>query len=258
VNRHLLPQVVAHRGFSRLYPENTLLSMEQALRHGACYLECDIQLTKDKLPVLLHDSDLLRLTGTKSSIFELDYQQALKFPVTYPDKFGAQYAGQCIPLLSDFIELLQRWPDRKAFIEVKRASIRQFGREYTVQKILDVVECIKDKVIMISFDSETIQLIHDQASWHTGWVIDEWTSSNIEIAKELQPEFLFVDAECVPHDLDRLPEAAWIWALYEIDDPNIANDWITKGASFIETNDIAGILQSQYFKHCGCYGQARL
>ena len=49
------PQLVAHRGYSSQYPENTLLAIEQAFIAGACFVECDVQLTQDGVPVLLHD-----------------------------------------------------------------------------------------------------------------------------------------------------------------------------------------------------------
>lgn len=45
----------AHRGFSGKYPENTMLAFEKAIELGADGIELDVQLTKDGVPVIIHD-----------------------------------------------------------------------------------------------------------------------------------------------------------------------------------------------------------
>jgi len=254
MSKPISPQFVAHRGYSSQYPENTLPSLEQALREGACFIECDVQLTKDCLPVLLHDAELERVTGYQGIVHDLAFVDVKDLSVNYPGKFGRKYSGISIPLLSDLVELMKQWPTRRAFVEVKRSSIQRFGREFTVQRILDVVQEIKQQVIIISFDSETIELIKLVDNWQTGWVIEEWSEENLATAEKLKSDYLFVDVECIPADITTLPSVSWFWALYEIDDPELASAWIKRGASYIETNDIASLLQYKPFTPCGCYG----
>ena len=55
------PQVVAHRGLARIFPENTLESVLGAFDAGLGAAEIDIQLSLDGVPVLQHDSDLKRM-----------------------------------------------------------------------------------------------------------------------------------------------------------------------------------------------------
>ena len=62
------PLIMAHRGDSAGAPENTLLSMKRAVEIGVDFLETDVRLTKDDVPVLFHDDDLIRTTGTDGSI----------------------------------------------------------------------------------------------------------------------------------------------------------------------------------------------
>lgn len=50
--------LIAHRGFISHFPQNTLLAMQKALDNGADELECDVQLSKDNIPVLFHDGTL--------------------------------------------------------------------------------------------------------------------------------------------------------------------------------------------------------
>jgi len=56
------PLVIGHRGCAGEAPENTLLSFRRALSQGAHVLESDLHLTRDGVPVLLHDDDLERTT----------------------------------------------------------------------------------------------------------------------------------------------------------------------------------------------------
>ena len=56
------PWVIAHRGFSARYPENTLTAFTAALDAGADAIELDVTLTGDAVPVVLHDDRVDRTT----------------------------------------------------------------------------------------------------------------------------------------------------------------------------------------------------
>ncbi len=58
-----IPHLVAHRGQTEQYPENTLVGLEAALKSGACYVEFDVQSTADNKFVVIHDVELERTTG---------------------------------------------------------------------------------------------------------------------------------------------------------------------------------------------------
>ena len=58
-----LPNVIGHRGAAAYSPENTLDSFREARRRGATWVEIDVKLTADSVPILMHDSSLKRTTG---------------------------------------------------------------------------------------------------------------------------------------------------------------------------------------------------
>ncbi|MGW3042129.1 glycerophosphodiester phosphodiesterase [Kitasatospora sp. NPDC001159] len=66
---------VAHRGDPYRYRENTLPAVESALAAGADAVEVDVQLTRDRVPVLLHDRTLERLWGDPRSIERVTVEQ---------------------------------------------------------------------------------------------------------------------------------------------------------------------------------------
>ena len=114
------PRIFAHRGLvfqgtDQVVDENTLESFELALDAGADYLETDLQLTKDKVPVLFHDPDLTRLLGSKTPISSLTLTelQDVKLPF-----------GGFIPTLE---QALLKYPDAKFNLDFKTPSTESPG-----------------------------------------------------------------------------------------------------------------------------------
>src|SRR6185503_760281 len=58
-----LPQVIGHRGAMAYAPENTLASFREARKRGAAWVEVDVKLTADGLPIMMHDDSLKRTMG---------------------------------------------------------------------------------------------------------------------------------------------------------------------------------------------------
>ena len=58
-----LPKVIGHRGAAAYAPENTLEAFREAHRRGATWVEIDVKLTADNVPIVMHDDSLKRTTG---------------------------------------------------------------------------------------------------------------------------------------------------------------------------------------------------
>lgn len=65
-----LPKVIGHRGAAAYAPENTLESFREARRRGASWVETDIKLTADGVPIVMHDESLKRTTGVDRLVAE--------------------------------------------------------------------------------------------------------------------------------------------------------------------------------------------
>jgi glycerophosphoryl diester phosphodiesterase len=65
-----LPQVIGHRGAMAYAPENTLASFREARRRGATWVEIDVKLTADGVPILMHDRSLERTMGIDRLVAE--------------------------------------------------------------------------------------------------------------------------------------------------------------------------------------------
>jgi glycerophosphoryl diester phosphodiesterase len=65
--------VIAHRGDHTLAPENSLLSIQNAIKDGADYVELDIRTTQDSQLVLMHDATFDRMTNGHGKITEMKF-----------------------------------------------------------------------------------------------------------------------------------------------------------------------------------------
>ena len=90
--------VTAHRGASQAAPENTIAAFNRALDAGVNAIETDIRLSRDGVPVLVHDENLLRVANSASRIEELTAAELAEVDVgTW---MAPEFAGQGIPTLA--------------------------------------------------------------------------------------------------------------------------------------------------------------
>ena len=67
-----LPRLIAHRGSKNRAPENTLAAINEAAKCGAGWVELDVQLTRDNVPVVIHDKTLERTTSGSGKVKSID------------------------------------------------------------------------------------------------------------------------------------------------------------------------------------------
>jgi glycerophosphoryl diester phosphodiesterase len=70
-----LPRVIGHRGAMAYAPENTLASFREAKRRGAAWVEIDVKLTADGVPIVMHDDSLKRTTGIDRLVAEMRHAE---------------------------------------------------------------------------------------------------------------------------------------------------------------------------------------
>ncbi|CDS12858.1 hypothetical protein LRAMOSA05042 [Lichtheimia ramosa] len=97
-----IPDVVAHRGYSGQYPENTMISYEKAIENDATALEGDIRLTKDGEIVMMHDMTLNRTTTGTGTIGQVNWHGYIDSLVTKTDP------PQPIPRFKEVVQLMLR------------------------------------------------------------------------------------------------------------------------------------------------------
>jgi glycerophosphoryl diester phosphodiesterase len=88
-------EIIGHRGVPLLEPENTMLGFRRAVELGANQLELDVRLTKDKIPVVIHDATIRRTTNGHGRVSKLTLKQLQVFDAG---------RGESIPTLEEVLK----------------------------------------------------------------------------------------------------------------------------------------------------------
>ncbi len=228
-------QLVAHRGYAASYPENTELALRAAVEAGARLIEFDVQLTRDGVPVLLHDDNFARTAGHPAYINEIDFSALTDFDVGEVTRFGRSFTATPVCSLQRLTELLEGWPEVTAFVELKRQSLEHVGVESLFDAVLPVLQPVLDQCIIISFVADALVESRRRCAAPVGWAVRKWNDKAREQAEKLAPEYLFCNVEKLPNDPAEIWQGPWQWVIYEITDPDQAIELAGRGMNLIET-----------------------
>lgn len=121
-----MPRVVAHRGDSANYPENTLPAFLSAVKMGIDVIETDVHLSKDGVLVIWHDPTLERNTDGTGTIESHTYDELRRFDAGYTfTKDGGKtypYRGKGIKLCT-LDEALKACPNERFNIDLKSSNV---------------------------------------------------------------------------------------------------------------------------------------
>ncbi len=96
----------AHRGASAYAPENTMSAFRLGVELGANGIETDLRKTRDGVPVLVHDANLLRLAGVDKAVADLTYDELSGIRIKSPDGGPSDR----IPTLAEFLDFVKETP----------------------------------------------------------------------------------------------------------------------------------------------------
>ena len=243
-----IPNLVAHRGYALHYPENSIEGVEAALEVGARYIEFDVHLSGDEIPVIIHDAQLFRTTGTLGLVYETPLQDLRELDANEPNRLRNRIQGIKIPTLREMVNLLCQWPDALPFVELKRASLHHFGRAYMVQQVMLELQPILSRTTVISFDAESITEARCQGARKIGWIIEEWSDQARQTAKDIAPDYLFCNHTKLPESVTTLWPGPWQWGIYDTSDIDLALRLADRGACLIETMAIGEMLSDPRLK----------
>lgn len=235
------PIFIAHRGYASAYPENTMIAIEAAQQAGAGYIEVDIQLTKDGVPVLFHDRNLQRLCQHKGAIHDYSLSELENFYVTDKEKFSDMYSTNRITTLETLIGFLKKQPQLNAFIELKRLMIDTFGEEQVMNTVLPMFEGIQEKITFISYNQAILKKIHLETTFTTGIVVDDWIDFNKDAG--WKSEWVFCSVEGLPDDNTELEVDSNI-AVFEVGNIGLAKHLLARGITYLETFRIKEMLEA--------------
>ena len=143
--------VIAHRGFSAKYPENTLLAFTEAINADAWMIETDIRLSCDDIPMIFHDTTLKRVCGRDEGVEDLPQRVLSKIDISV--YFDPALTTQTIPTLQQLLEHIDG--EIGVILEIKY-------HPKTCHKIASIVEpMIADKLDWLEVSSFDDGILED-------------------------------------------------------------------------------------------------
>lgn len=128
------PRLVVHRLAGTLAPENTLAALNLAARMGVRAVETDVMLTRDGVAVISHDPQLGRVVASDACVADLSLKQLRELDAG--QRFGKEWAGEKIPLLTEVIETALR---QHVFLNLEIKPSSEALAEATARETVRVV-----------------------------------------------------------------------------------------------------------------------
>ena len=166
--------VIAHRGASGTRPENTLSAFRRAEELGAHMIELDVQLSRDREVVVMHDRTLARTAGVWGRVGVRTLEELRRLDAG--SWFDRAYAAERIPTLREVLE---------AVALPVNVELKARGDDGLEERALEVVALAgaADRVVFSSFDAHSLVRLRARSSCASIAVL--WTSRRFTQAMRL-------------------------------------------------------------------------
>lgn len=230
-------KVVAHRGLSGEYPENTAPAFKAAGEHGGYYgLECDTHMTKDGVWMVLHDPMIETIYSGKGDVKDFTYQELMEFDAIRGANIE-KYPGLKMCTLQEYIDICKKYCCVPV-IEVKdpRPEVMQSFYDMLVKN--DIV----DSAVIISFIIDDLcELNKINPKLNMWYLVDYITAKSICQAKNAGctgMDFSSAFNACRPEWIQKVHDNGLIAACWTVDDKAMLDKMLSAGVNYITTNTI--------------------
>ncbi len=227
------PLIIAHRGYSRVAPENTLAAARRALalKPQPAYIEIDLHRSSDGVLMVSHDDNTLRTTGVPGLIREQTFDQLRALGAGYAKVFSEAFKGERIPRFEEILDAVQDTPVG-IMIECKQLLLED--------QVIGILRNRNElgKHVLASFDELTIYRAKQiEPSLRTLYLVDSLSPTVLWRARDLKADIIGVNLKANPADVPAAHAGGfqiWVWT---VDDPEAMKSWAAAGVEGLITND---------------------
>jgi glycerophosphoryl diester phosphodiesterase len=236
------PPIIAHRGARIDAPENTLASISLAKEQGASWVEVDVKLTRDGVPILMHDDQLKRTTNGKGAVMDTDWADIQTLDAG--GWFSRQYKGEPVPHLRDVIELVldlglninfEIKPCKGRGAETTRAAFKEIGLLWPKNRPPPIIS---------SFDKTSIDIARAlQPAWPRSLAFDVWPRDCGALVRDYELSAFTVDADLLNENrLSLLSGLEMPVLAYTVNDPLMGKRLLQQGVAALFSDNPAEMI----------------
>ena len=242
------PRWIAHRGAGKLAPENTLAAFRLGARHGYRMFECDVKLSADGVPFLLHDATLQRTTnaqdklGIEASALGGDHAWATLSQLDAGGWHSPAFAGEPLPSLQAIADYcLANGHFLNLEIKPTPGLERQTG-EVVAQQVARLWQAASVAPLLSSFDVAALEGARDaQPQLPRGLLIDKLWTGWLEAALSLDCVAVIGEQTLWNDSSVRQAKSAGFRCLsYTVNDPSAAQRLLALGLDGLITDRVDG------------------
>lgn len=158
-------EMIAHRGYSAIAPENTLAAFSTAIQKGANSIELDVQLSSDGIFVIIHDSTLDRTTNGTGNVREKTLEQLRALDAG--SWFAPQFSSERIPTLQEVLYTLKVQTDSDGLKQYIYLDVKQ-DEPWSSSEVSELVQTViqtgwEDRCIIASFTEQLYEQVRHQS-----------------------------------------------------------------------------------------------
>jgi glycerophosphoryl diester phosphodiesterase len=240
--------IIGHRGASAVAPENTMAAFREAIAAGCDGIEFDVRLTRDGVPVIIHDNTLQRTAGLAARVADLTWTEMKQIDVgSWFTLSGNSFANETVPSLEELLTLFEsnnllivlemKCDSRSEHLPLAEACCRLINEHSLKQRT--IVECFDLAALTIVKDIDPE--IRTAALFEPGFTISD--QRIVDKAIEVGASVLALHHRLARRSLVEKAKLAGLQvAVWTVDDPS----WIalarSMGVDALITNDPAVML----------------
>ena len=220
-------------------PENTLAALRKAAEAGVEWVELDVKLTADAVPVLLHDHTLERTTDAAGSIAETNFAATRQFDAgTW---FAAEFAGEALPSLEEAVLLaterglqlnVEIKPSPERELETAEAVMASLARWWPADRPAPMISSFKRECLAVAQRA--------QPDWPRGLIVFGWPDGWRTALETLACVSLHAFHKDLSADsVAKIKTAGYELAAYTVNDPVEARELAGWGVDCMISDDPA-------------------
>lgn len=211
-------RVIAHRGNAAQCRENSTAAVRSALELGCKYIEVDVQISSDGMPMMSHDVTLDRVFGKSVNINDTHSRDLRRIGV------------EQLCLASGLCEAHRAM----LFVEIKRDSFERLGERAVTSAVSHA-----NGYVFISFCLEAVLFARRFHGERIGWVVPDLSDRTLDVCDAVAPDYLFCDQLLIPRGQKLWPGQ---WAAYEVPTKAMAAELADCGVSLFETKNVKDLM----------------
>ncbi|WP_077706365.1 glycerophosphodiester phosphodiesterase [Virgibacillus dokdonensis] len=202
-------RAIGHRGYPAKYPENTITSFHAAIELGVTHIELDVHLSKDGIPVVMHDYKIDRMTDGSGEIRHYTLDELKEFKVQ---------GKESIPTLEEVLHLAKN----KVTVSIEMKNTKLYDSfEEKVFQVIQQTEMI-EQVYVISFNHHALMNLRQLSkNIKVGPLVNKMKRSHFRLINKLNAEYLAVKHDGIKNKyvrkLDELGIQVVVWTVNNIE-----------------------------------------